>query len=291
MNFWHRIIYQLRTGNKLYLLITINVVVYLIMYLPSVLAWLLTGVWGETVIGKFAMDYLAMPSDLHFLLHRFWTPITYMFLHAGFWHIAINMLWLYWMGEIFEEYLGKKRILGLYLMGGLAGAFFFVASYNLFPVFRDYVHDSTIVGASAGVMAIVVGAATLLPNYTIPLFLFGAVRLKWIALFFVIFDFLGVAGPNAGGELSHLGGALIGFLYIKRLQQGNDWVASVGKLFSRGPKVANMKVVSRNSGKKHMTKPRQEDVDRVLDKISISGYDSLNKEEKEILFRASKNEG
>src|ERR1700748_3658530 len=106
MNLRERITYQLRTGNKLYLLITFNVVVYLIMYLPSVFAWLFTGAWRETVITKFAMDYLAMPSDLHLLLRHFWTPLTYMFLHAGFWHILINMLWLYWMGEIFEEYLG-----------------------------------------------------------------------------------------------------------------------------------------------------------------------------------------
>jgi hypothetical protein len=176
-------------------------------------------------------------------------------------------------------------------MGGLAGAFFFVASYNLFPVFREFVRDSTIVGASAGVMAVVVGTATLLPNYTMPLFLFGQVRLKWIALFFVIFDFIGVAGPNAGGELSHIGGALIGFLYIKRLQAGNDWVATISNVFKRSPKVPNLKVVSRNGGKRSASKPRQEDIDRVLDKISVSGYDSLNSEEKEILFRVSKNEG
>src|SRR6202012_5553231 len=121
---------------------------------PAVMEWMVNG-GQDSVIELLAYRYLEMSSDLHLLLRHFWTPLTYMFLHAGFWHILINMLWLYWMGEIFEEYLGKKRIFGLYLMGGLAGAVFFVASYNLFPVFRGYVHDSTIVGPSAGVMAIV----------------------------------------------------------------------------------------------------------------------------------------
>lgn len=290
MTLWDNITYRIRSGGRLYLLITINVAVFLVIGIPAVFEWLFTG--GHSgFISYFANEYLDLPADLHKLLTRFWTPFTYMFMHAGILHILVNMLWLYWMGQIFEEYLGNKRILGLYLMGGLAGALFYIASFNLFPAFRDLVHISVIVGASASVMAIVTATATLLPNYTIPLILIGPIKLKWLALFLVIIDFLMIIESNPGGEISHLGGALLGFVYIKRLQKGHDWVATISNLFKRGPKLSNLKVVARNTGKKNTAKPRQEEIDRVLDKISVSGYDSLNKEEKEILFRASKNEG
>jgi hypothetical protein len=190
------------------------------------------------------------------------------------------MLWLYWMGQIFEEYLGNKRTIGLYLLGGLTGGLLFVACYNLIPAFTNVnaAATSVVVGASASVMAIVVATATLLPDYTIPLMIIGPVKLKWIALFYSVIDFLGIAGTNAGGEIAHLGGALFGFIYIKQLQRGHDWIGGINKLFSPKPK---MKVVS-NSGnqRKASGTPRQEDVDRILDKISGSGYDSLTKQEK-----------
>jgi hypothetical protein len=218
-----------------------------------------------------------------------------MFLHAGIFHILFNMLWLYWMGQIFEEYLGNKRTIGLYLLGGLAGAFLFVLFYNIFPLFTQQpglVEGSTTVGASAAVMAVVIATATLLPDYTIFLMFIGPVRLKWIALFIVILDFLGIAGLNAGGEISHLGGALFGFVYIKQLQRGNDWVGVFTKIFDRFKPKSKLTVTSKNNAKNSSNKPRQDEIDRILDKISQSGYDSLNKQEKEILFRASKdNEG
>jgi len=238
------------------------------------------------------MNILRLPAYLPKLLTHFWTPVTYMFMHAGIWHILFNMLWLYWFGQIFEEYLGKKRILGLYFMGGLAGAFLFVLSYNTLPVFTHspgLVAGSTLVGASASVMAIMVATATLLPDYTISLILIGPVRLKWLVLVLVLIDFLGITGFNAGGELSHLGGALIGFLYIKQLHRGHDWIGNIAKLFK--PQKAKMKVVANNPSRKSYDLPRQEEIDLILDKISRSGYDSLSKQEKEILFRASNNGG
>jgi len=202
------------------------------------------------------------------------------------------MLWLYWMGQIFEEYLGNKRTIGVYLLGGLTGGFLFVLFYNIFPFFTQQpglVEGSTTVGASAAVMAIIMATATLLPDYAISLMIIGPVKLKWIALFIVILDFLGITGLNAGGEISHLGGALFGFVYVKQLQRGHDWVGFFTNLFKRRTK---LKVASKNTSKNAGSTPPQEEIDRILDKISQSGYDSLNKQEKEILFRASKdNEG
>jgi hypothetical protein len=125
----------------------------------------------------------------------------------------------------------------------------------------------------------------LLPDYSISLILIGPVKLKWIALFYVVIDFLSIAGPNAGGEFAHLGGALFGFIYIKQLQRGTDWIGVITGIFRKRSK---MKVVSRNSDRNTSGKPRQDEIDRILDKITESGYESLNKQEREILSRASK---
>ncbi|MFD0793176.1 rhomboid family intramembrane serine protease [Mucilaginibacter litoreus] len=284
---WKDIQYKmLKSHSRLSLLIGINVIVFLGINIVAVIEQLFTG-FGQSTVLYYTNEYLLLPASLTKLLYRFWTPVTYMFMHAGIFHILFNMLWLYWMGQIFEEYLGNKRTIGLYIFGGLAGGLLFVAAYNLIPAFTSLnaASTATIVGASASVMAIIIATATLLPNYTIQLFLLGPVKLKWIALFYVVVDFIGIAGANAGGEIAHLGGALMGFIYIKQLQRGNDWIGGISKLFESKPK---LKVVSSTySPKKAAGVPRQEDVDRILDKISASGYDSLSKQEKETLFRAS----
>lgn len=288
-NSWQNIQFKvLKSDSKLNLLIAINVAVFLLINIPAVFAWLFTGSM-QTVL-FYANEYLAIPAFLPKLALRFWTPLTYMFMHDGIFHILFNMLWLYWLGRIFEEYLGNNRIVGVYLLGGFTGALFFVLSYNFFPVFAAVLPIATTVGASASVMAIVVATATLLPNFSIPIMFIGPVKLKWIAIFYVIFDFLSIAGPNSGGEIAHIGGALMGFIYIKRLQKGSDWIANINNVFKSGPKLSKLKVVARNTNKRTNTRPREDEVDLILDKISKVGYENLSKEEKEVLFRASKND-
>lgn len=283
MNTWQQIQYKmLRSGSRVNLLIGINVLVFLLVNIAGVIDRL---VFQSDFIDYYSNELLLLPAFLPRLAGHFWTPFTYMFMHAGIFHILFNMLWLYWIGQIFEEYLGNKRTIGLYLLGGLTGAIFFVAAYNIFPFFAPVLAGSTVVGASASVMAIIVATATLLPDYSLNLILLGPIKLKWIALFYVIIDFLSIAGPNAGGEFAHLGGALFGFIYIKQLQRGNDWIGAITGIFRKRSK---MKVVSRNSDKNASGKPRQDEIDRILDKITESGYESLNKQERETLSRASK---
>jgi membrane associated rhomboid family serine protease len=283
MNTWQQIQYKmLRSGSRVSLLIGINVLVYLLVNVAGVIDTL---VFQSDFIKYYSQELLLLPAFLPRVASHFWTPLTYMFMHAGIFHILFNMLWLYWIGQIFEEYLGNKRTIGLYLLGGLTGAIFFIAAYNIFPFFAPVLAGSTVVGASASVMAIIVATATLLPDYSISLILIGPVKLKWIALFYVVIDFLSIAGPNAGGEFAHLGGALFGFIYIKQLQRGNDWIGAIAGIFR---KKSTMKVVSRNSDRNASGKPRQDEIDRILDKITDSGYGSLSKQEKEILSRASK---
>jgi membrane associated rhomboid family serine protease len=279
---------MLHSGSRLGLLIGINTIIFLAINIPGVLTWAFT---GHNLVSGYAFDYLALPAYLPKLLSRFWTPFTYMLMHDGILHIFFNMLWLYWIGQIFEEYLGNKRTIGLYIFGGLTGALFFVLAYNYLPVFANSgaAEGTTVVGASASVMAIIIATATLLPDYTISMMFIGPVKLKWIAIFYVILDFLLIAGPNGGGEIAHLGGALFGFIYIKQLQRGHDWIGTINGIFQSKSK---LKVAAKNSDRNSNSKPRQEEIDRILDKISQTGYESLNKQEKEILFRASKdNEG
>jgi len=287
MGFWQNIYYRVfKSGSKLYMLIGINVIIFLAIGAASVLENLLL---NSDNVYQLAYSYLTLPSYLPRLAAHFWTPLTYMFMHADFLHLLFNMLWLYWLGQIFEEFLGDKRILGLYLMGGLAGALFFVGSYNLFPMFTQngiYV-GASVVGASASVMAIIAAAATITPNYEIMLFGILPIKLKWIAIFYVATGFWGIKGPNAGGEIAHLGGALMGFLYVKQLQRGNDWIAGIANLF-KFKKRSKLKVASTNRNIVTDDAPRQEEIDRILDKISTTGYDNLSKQEKDTLFRASK---
>lgn len=279
---WNEIRFKmLHSGSKIGLLIGINVIVYLLINIPATFEQLFL---KTDNIELLSFTYLKLPANLHVLAQYFWTPITYMFMHSGVLHILYNMVWLYWMGQLFEEYLGNKRIILLYILGGLIGALFFVAGMNLIPLFKGDT-SAAVVGASAGVMAVVIATATLLPDYQLYLMFIGPVRLKWLAIAFVIMDFLGTTGPNAGGEMAHLGGALIGFLYIKQLQRGNDWNKSVNKLFTPKTKLTVVK-----GGAGSSISPSQAEIDRILDKISSSGQDSLSKQEKETLLRASKNE-
>lgn len=286
MTFWDNLQYKMfKTGSRLYLLIGINMVVFFLFGVSAVLEKLIL---RTNVVAAYSYEYLALPAYVPKLLYRFYTPFTYMFMHADIWHLLFNMLWLFWMGRIFEEFLGNKRTLGLYLLGGLSGAILFIAGYNLFPLFykSNALLTSSLVGSSAAVMAMTAGAATIAPGYTIMLFGMIPIKLKWIAIFYAVMGFLGMVGPNAGGEMAHLGGAIFGFIYVKQLQNGRDMVGAIAGIFKSKPK---MKVASTNYGDAaQKDTPRQDEIDRILDKISTNGYDNLSKQEKETLFRASK---
>lgn len=274
------------SGNRINLFIGINVIIFLTFIVFKVFEYLFT---KQTQYSNLVDSYLAVPANLTTLLYRPWTLFTYMFIHADFFHILFNMLWLYWIGKILEEYLNGKKITFLYIAGGLAGAFLYITCYNLFPAFSDKAVTSYAVGASGAVTAIIVATATLLPNYTISLLLLGPVRLVWIAIFYFIVDFVSLLGPNAGGSLAHIGGAIFGFLFIKSLQKGNDWSKPFEDFFKPKPK---LKVVSTNYNAPQRAKktsiPDQDEIDQILDKISQTGYNNLTKKEKEILFNASK---
>lgn len=288
MNTYNELKYKmLNSGSRVNFFIGINIIIFLAIAVIRLGEWLFTK--GNTV-SDLITSYLAVPSNWHDLVYKLWTPFTYMFVHSqsDIFHILFNMLWLFWIGKILEEFLNSKKLTFVYIGGGLAGAAFFILCYNLIPAFADQVWGARAIGASASVTAIIIATATLLPNYTIHLLLFGAVRLKWIALIYIVFDILQVSGSNAGGHIAHLGGAIFGFFFIKSLQNGKDWSKPFENLFKPKKK---LKVVSKNyqsNTAKSNYKPDQKTIDEILDKISQSGYEKLSATEKEILFRASK---
>lgn len=271
---------MVQSGSRLNLFIGINTIVFLILGLLAVAEFLFT---RETPLANWLTVNASIPPYLPALLRKFWTPLTYMFAHRELFHFFFNMLWLYWMGRIFEDFLNARQFTFTYLAGGLAGALLFVICYNTLPAFKDSVEFAApLIGASASVMAIVVATATLLPDYSLRLLFFGDVKLKYLAIAYVLLDIIGITGFNAGGSIAHLGGALLGFIFIKQLQKGNDW----SKIFIKRKR---LRVIRNNSSAKSVNNnvPDQEVIDRILDKISKSGYNSLTKKEKELLFKAS----
>jgi len=251
------------------------------------------------------MRQLELSANPSVLMRHPWTVLTYAFIHADFFHILFNMLNLYWFGQVIREYLGNRRLVSLYILGALAGATCFWLSFNSLPVFQPLAEaGQTVVGASAAVTAIIVAAATLLPDYTFMVILLGPVKIKWIALVVVLVSVAGISGGNAGGQLAHLGGALLGFVFIKQMQAGRDMgrpVQAIGRWLTRlTTRRPAMEVSYRTGGSgarggsalaapkaKVATGTAPEEVDLILDKISRSGYESLSKDEKQKLFRAS----
>lgn len=284
-----------RPNNGLIQLIIINVVVYVALSVLKVFA-----LWFNFESVFIAVyDQFSLPSSFLDFLHRPWTLITYFFSHSmiQFLHILFNMLVLYWFGRIFTEYLGSDKLIAVYVLGGIAGGIVYLMAYNLIPNPPEFLSRGTgLVGASAAIFAVMVAIATMLPDYTVFLMFLGPVKIKYIAGVYIFLSFVGSVGSNAGGEIAHLGGALIGFVYTKQLQAGVNWGAwvtylleGINGLFRPRPKV---KVSYRKSdGGQRPTAGAgisQKEIDEILDKISDGGYESLSKDEKEKLFKASK---
>jgi membrane associated rhomboid family serine protease len=282
-----------RSNNAHVQLIIINVVVFLVL---GVLGVVLT---ISEVDGIFKMihDQFTIPPKFADFISKPWTIITYAFTHdlTGILHILFNMLGLYWFGRVFNEYLGSDKLVATYILGALAGGILYLIMFNTIPFFVSQSNFPGMVGASAALFAIMVAAATLLPDYTFYLLFFGSVKIKYIAFVYIVISFLGTVGSNAGGNIAHLGGALMGFIYIKQLQAGVNWggwitatLDWVKGLFSSKPKVKVTYRKTEAPRKEGLSKASQEEIDVILDKISDRGYESLTKEEKEKLFNASK---
>lgn len=301
------------TGGMVVRLILVNVGVFLLLATLGLLETI-----GLPVPNPGGAFGLATSSDFAVLVRRPWSIVTHMFVHLGVWHLVMNLLILWWMGGMFRSYFGDRRTLSTYLMGGLSGCLAYVLLLNAVPGFGG---GGFALGASAAVMALMVATATYLPDLTIRLFLIGPVKLKWVALAYVLLDYVALSrGANVGGHIGHLGGAAYGLLYMQGMKSGRDLGApleavldALATLLSRGvggakssgsgraprrTKAKGLYTVHRSVDKEGTTrrartdeefnaekKARQERIDRILDKISKVGYDQLTKDEKDFLFR------
>jgi membrane associated rhomboid family serine protease len=282
-----------RRGSSLTKLIYINVGVFIAISVAAIIGFLL----ANTLIVEKAVRLFSVPASLHELLLKPWTLITYMFLHKDIWHILFNMLWLYWFGTIFLQILDQRKLVAVYLMGGICGAVLYIASFNIFPVFKEVVSESVAIGASASVMAVVVAIAAYTPNYSITLFLFGRIKIKYMALaIFVLTSFMDFS-INSGGKIAHIGGAIFGYIYAMKLREGRDLGRGINRIIDFFTTLLKprkkMKVTYKRPVSDHeynsVKVDRQAKIDAILDKISKGGYDSLTREEKDTLFRESKN--
>ncbi|WP_291913507.1 rhomboid family intramembrane serine protease [Chitinophaga sp. CB10] len=278
--------YWLRQGNTVNHLLFWNIIVFLALNILR-----LVDIISQSGIFNWVYDQVALHASPSVFITKPWGIISYMFAHVGVLHILFNMLNLFWFGNIFREMLGNQRVLPVYLLGGIAGGLIYMGCYFLFVQNVDAV----MIGASASVMCLLVAAATQVPNYEIGLMFIGSIKLKWLALALVVIGIITMFDGNFGGVMSHLGGAALGFVYIKLLQNGTDLARPLIWLFSPGqrtrvqpaakkfkPKKSPLKVV-----KKAEENP-QSRLDQLLDKINEKGYNSLSAEEKAWLEKMSK---
>lgn len=287
---------KFKKGNIVIQLIFINIAVFIVVNLISIILQL----FNRSAADIFGL--LALPASVERFLLQPWSLITYMFMHADILHILFNMLWLFWFGQLFLYVFSAKHLRGLYLLGGFCGGILYMIAFNIFPYFEPMLYASSMVGASASVLAIVVATAYREPNYQVRLLLFGNIRLKYLALIVVLTDILFLTSNNAGGHIAHIGGALAGLWFAASLKKGTDITKWINKLidaiasifdkrtYKRKPK---MKVHYGNDRQKDYDynakkKVQSEEIDRILDKLKKSGYGSLTNDEKKSLFDASK---
>ncbi|MBO5865666.1 MAG: rhomboid family intramembrane serine protease [Bacteroidaceae bacterium] len=276
-----------------------NVTFYIILVLIGVFSVLL----NNTSLSVSVKSWLELPASPVLLMHRPWTLFTYMFVHGDIWHILWNMFALYVFGRIFLDFFSTRHFVGVYILGGLFGAFFYMSAFNLFPYFSNVVNASRLVGASAAVLAIVTATAVRSPEYRINMLFFGSVKLSTFAVVTVAVSVLMLAGKNAGGNFAHLGGAFAGYMFALLLGKGIDITAIVNRpadwltsLFKSNPFKRKRKSKftytaggARNADYEYNARKKacEAEIDVILEKIKKGGYASLSEAEKRRLFDAS----
>ncbi len=292
-----------RKKDVLTRLMVINISVFALLNISGLLLYLLNidrefleihGVYRLTY-------YLSLPSDLGSFLLRPWSLITYMFVQEGIFHLFFNLMILYVGGQIFNRFVGESKLLSTYILSGVAGALLYVLTFNIFPAFQDVVGGSFAIGSSASVLGIFIAAATFAPNLPLNVILLGNVKLKYIAIVFIVLDLLNIRNGNAGGHIAHLGGAFYGYLFSSQLKKNvdisnsfNQFLQKLKSYFYNEKKKSTFKNVHKNPKRPSTDddylknqNAYQAEIDQILDKIKRSGYESLSTMEKQKLFDAS----
>jgi len=277
-------------GNSAIKLIYINVMVFFTLLIVD---FILKTIANATIS---TTDLFALYSSKELLLKP-WQVLTYSWLHGNPFHLLMNMILLYFVGQMFLKQFRDINLFTFYIFGGIFGGIFFVLFQNVF----NYSH--LLVGASAAVYAVFFGLISYNPKMPVRLmFIPTSFPLLYVGYVFIAFDVYNIiANQNAGGSISHLGGAIFGYLYMKQFEKGNDFL---GKILYKIGSITKKKERStfktyKNSSSdykrtnvpkndydfNHQKVEKQKKIDVILDKISRSGYESLSKEEKDFLFK------
>lgn len=292
--------YTLRAGNMITRIILVNVIVFILINLINVFDF--NSGFAQTLIRKLSL--VSSPIEL---IKQFWSVVTFMFLHVGFWHLLFNMLLLYWFGRIIGDFLGDRRVLPLYILAGFSSGIFFIIWDQFLPGGTGH---AIAYGASGAVLGLIMASAMLAPNYIFHLILIGPVKIMYIALAILFLDLIGIAGnDNTGGHFGHLGGAFFGWLYIVFLNKGTDLTQGLQNLFTgienlysgdrpvKKRRNTSFKIYRNTPAEKQQNEAptkdksvysQQAELDRILDKINSKGYEQLTEEEKDFLYQASK---
>ena len=278
MNFINDIKLRYKSGNIVEKLIYINLAIFLFTLFVSVFKDLYKGQIN------WVLEWFSLEDNFSSLLTKPWTIITYGFLHADFLHILLNLITLYFIGNLFITYFTQKQLLNFYLLGTFSGGLLYIISHNYFPLFDG--KSSILIGASAGISAIFIGITTYIPNYQLKLRFIGFVKLWNLAALWIGLDILALSGTNAGGHFAHLGGALFGFLYVNQVSDKKIKIwEKIASLFKSKKHLRTVYKSGKKSNLNKSTSLTQKQIDGILDKISKSGYDTLSKAEKDFLFK------
>ena len=275
MNFLDNLKREFGIANMLNKLIYINVFSFLVLNISSVIFSLLL------IDISSIKELLMLPSSTEEVIKKPWSLISYMFIHDNFIHLLFNLIWLHFGGKLFLQYLNQKQLLYIYVLGGLCGGILFITAFNNLPALIPFSENAKALGASASVLAIFFAIATYIPNFQVSIPFIGFIKLKHIALIYITLDFLNISSGNAGGHIAHLGGAIFGFFYVKQFTK--KAVKNEKHQF-----VSYLKNIFNFQKSKNKKSYEMKEIDLILEKISRSGYNSLTKIEKEILFKSSK---
>jgi membrane associated rhomboid family serine protease len=281
-------------GGNTEKILFVNTLVFIILQLVLLVIYLFN---QKVALSYFAAGtFLSSTSSIPVLATKPWSIITHMFTHLELLHFLFNMLVFYFAGGLFVMYYSQRELWKLYLLSGLSGFILFVFAFNVFPVFQEINPLTTICGASASVMGILVAGAMADLKRKVRLFGIVEVEILWVVLGLLLLDLVSIkSGNNSGGHIGHLGGALFGFLFVQTRKKGINMTGWLDKILDGIKSLVGGSKKGKAPKKRFETdeeynarkKANQKRIDLILDKISRTGYEGLTKEEKEFLFTHS----
>ena len=273
--FFDKISSEFKLSSNLNKIIYLNIIFFVIIKVCSSIFFLF-----EINTNEF-FNKLYLPAEINLIKLQPWSIFSFMFIHLNFVHLIFNMLWLYFIGNIFLQWLDEKQLIFIYLLGGISGGLFFVLCYNYIPLLQKNIENTLALGASASIFAIMMAITIYKPDHKIQIPFIQKIKLKNITIFLTIYYIVSLSGGNTGGYLAHIGGGIFSFIYMKQLDTSKIF-KSIFKNSSKFNEKDSDYIYNQKQNKKN------KEIDIILEKISKSGYKSLNKKEKEILFKSSK---